>query len=237
MELRAYSPITWLFERVFRFLQFLPPQGLAGRFHGFRSELSMAHVRSRRRSAERSKSVERWIGAYAILDGVAFASCFGWGRGAQIVASIWAVLRVIDIVQATVNVTLFDRLRGRADNRVASRSRLVVLGFLNFGELIVCFATIYGASWHLLKGAFTSPWDALYFSVVTQLTIGYGDLTPTGILRLVVVAQGMSGLAFLALVFARTITALPQIEEVIEPPRKSRSRARAPRPDPTATLH
>ena len=94
--------------------------------------------------------------------------------------------------------------------------RFLVLGFVNFLELIVCFSAIYAFDLTKLKGAM-DPWAALYFSVVTQLTIGYGDLKPLAELRAVAAIQGLSGLSFLALVFTRAITALKAIHEIIAP--------------------
>ncbi|HTO61277.1 MAG TPA: ion channel, partial [Bradyrhizobium sp.] len=54
-----------------------------------------------------------------------------------------------------------------------------------------------------------------YFSVVTQLTIGYGDLTPTSYLRAIIAAQGVLG--FLVGIFAvsRVIAFLPKPQSVI----------------------
>lgn len=215
MKIRDYSPITWIFERAFRFLQFLPPQIIATRKLGNRSYLTPEHVKSIPQSAERAKGVEKFVVLYVVLDVIAFAVSSSDGTILMNAARVWVILRVVDILQATINVTLFDPLRGRADNRVASRARLVVLGFVNFVELIVCFSTLYASRLQELSGA-TTKWDAMYFSVITQLTIGYGDIHPQGILRAVAALQGLSGLVFLALVFARTITALPALEEIIK---------------------
>lgn len=212
MRIRDYSPITFGFERLFRLLQLLPPQVVLSSLLGNRADLTPDQIESRAFTAARARRVEAFIFAYLILDSLAFAATFS-GRQPLLFAGLaWVVLRGVDIVQATVNVMLFDPMRGRTDSQVASRVRLVVRGFVNFLELLVCFATVYASFIDKLKGA-TSPWDALYFSVITQLTIGYGDLAPLGSLRAVAAIQGLGGLAFLALVFARTIAALPPIRE------------------------
>ncbi len=153
--------------------------------------------------------------AYYILDIAALAVMFSGSMTLRFVAAAWAALRIIDIFQVSVNVALFDRVRERQDNKVASRARLTTLAIVNYLELIVCFATIY-ASGYLgeLKGAST-PWDALYFSVLTQLTVSFGDITPIGGLRVIAPIQALVGLLFLVLIFARVISALPPIREVM----------------------
>jgi hypothetical protein len=53
--------------------------------------------------------------------------------------------------------------------------------------------------------------QALHLSVVTQLTIGFGDLAPTGWLRPIVWLQGGSGLALIALFITRYLSMLPTV--------------------------
>jgi Ion channel len=160
--------------------------------------------------------VEYFVVSYLVLDALSFTALFHASYCLVILARAWALLRVLDILQATVNVMLFDQLRGRLDNKVASKTRLVTLGFVNFLELLLLFGTLY-ASWLSKLSRASSPWDALYFSVMTQLTIGYGDMAPTGVLRAVAVAQSVAGLTFVALILARIIGSLPPIEEAIPP--------------------
>jgi Ion channel len=51
--------------------------------------------------------------------------------------------------------------------------------------------------------------DALYFTFVTGLTIGYGDLTPRHVVsRLLAVAIGLAGIMLTGLVAAVTVQAL-----------------------------
>ncbi|MEO5799630.1 MAG: potassium channel family protein [Gemmatimonadales bacterium] len=216
MKLKDYSPLTWLFERSFRLLEWLPPSNIATAIHGRRSKISSAALLDPKQTAIRARSVERFLMGYFGCDLLGFGSMFSSVPCFRLAGAAWAVLRITAILQVTMNVALFDRLRGRTDNRIASLSRMVVLAFLNFGELLVCFATIYSFGLSLLSNA-SDPWDALYFSVTTQLTIGYGDITPTGVLRAVVVCQALSGLVFGALVFARFVAALPPITEILSP--------------------
>jgi hypothetical protein len=70
---------------------------------------------------------------------------------------------------------------------------------------------IYALNYQCLHEAsrpITRPITAFYFSIITQLTIGYGDVYPRGWLRLVVAAQGLIAALFVVSVFARAIGAL-----------------------------
>jgi hypothetical protein len=214
MRIKDYSPITWIFERFFWLLKRLPPQCIQSRFLKERSSLTREQLQSKSETARRAKNIEAFVGAYVVLDVAAFLITFTTSGFLRSIGMVWCVLRIIDIVQVTVNVSLFDSLRGRSDHMVASGIRLVVLSFVNFLELITCFATIYAVFIDDLTNA-GGPWDALYFSIITQLTVGYGDLAPCGGLRAVAALQALGGLSFLTLIFVRTIAALPQFRDTL----------------------
>ncbi|MFS2152610.1 potassium channel family protein [Rhizobium sp. Rhizsp42] len=56
--------------------------------------------------------------------------------------------------------------------------------------------------------------DSLYFTFVTGLTIGYGDLTPkTGIARILAMIVGLSGIVVTGLVAAVSVQALRSTSE------------------------
>ena len=83
--------------------------------------------------------------------------------------------------------------------KLANRS--IILLFFNFFEVIASFAVIYAAGNYLNQPV--STWiDALYFSFITGVTIGYGDFYPineTG--KILVIVQVMSTISFLFLFF------------------------------------
>ena len=61
--------------------------------------------------------------------------------------------------------------------------------------------------------------EALYFSFITGLTIGYGDITPhTPVGRIVSVALGIAGILFSGLVVAITVRAVQNAYEELNSP-------------------
>jgi hypothetical protein len=114
---------------------------------------------------------------------------------------ILAALRIIEILVRTVTV-----------KEVILESRTAVLAGINYVELALCFGVIYALNHQCLNGAFR-PITGFYFSFITQLTIGYGDVSPKGWLRLVVVLQGLIGLLFVVSVLVRAIAALPPVQK------------------------
>ena len=73
--------------------------------------------------------------------------------------------------------------------------RIIFVGLF----LIAAFATIYhfSACEELIKD-FDQEFNALYFSVITFTTIGYGDYAPLGWLRIVAGIEGLLGLIIIA---------------------------------------
>jgi len=75
---------------------------------------------------------------------------------------------------------------------------LLVLGML-LSAVVTGFASLYTQQGWLAAEATSARVDALYFSVVTMATVGFGDLHPlTGDAKVAVMAQIGSGLLFLA---------------------------------------
>lgn len=86
-------------------------------------------------------------------------------------------------------------------NSQRTHKRSLLLLFLNFSEVIGSFGVIYAAGDFLNKSV--ANWsDALYFSLVTGATVGYGDLYPVNSSgKELIMVQIISTLAFLILFF------------------------------------
>lgn len=135
------------------------------------------------------------------------------------VAQSLAISRIVDLVRAGLNTSLFDQATGRDDNRVESAPRLVLLAMLSYVELMVCFAVIYASHLQLLTQADKTPSsvvDAIYFSVLTQLTISFGSPLPDGWLRYVAALQACVGLLLVALIIARMMSSLRPLKSLDE---------------------
>jgi hypothetical protein len=99
---------------------------------------------------------------------------------------------------------------------------VLILLFINFIELIVCFAVAYLASAHLLRmNDLQGPsiGNGLYFSVITQTTIGYGDLQPVSFGKVLAVGQALVGSLFALIILARFVRWLPTMSATGQQPR------------------
>jgi hypothetical protein len=220
---------VWLFE-VLKLVS--PCKGLS-KLHPHlknRSELSPEEVNSHEFTRTRVKLIDRYVAGCIAVE-ISLCALVTW---VQHLSLFWkclivvaASVRIIEIVQVTVNVAVFDRLK-RRDNKVASFDRLVVLSFVNFLELCICFDLLYASDWHRLSGAGRSA-TAFYFSAITQTTIGYGDVYPTGYLRIIASCQGIISLVFAALVFSRFVGTLPPINAILDDGETEVTQSKIPR--------
>jgi Ion channel len=154
--------------------------------------------------------LELAIGAalLSLYNYVDYVVAVGW------VIYLLVTLRVPEIVVRATDVKL---------KNVISPVRTLILAAINYVELMVCFGLVYALNYRNLVDQSHSvpaplwfqhpssaePITAFYFSVITQLTIGFGDVYATGWLRIIVVVQGLIGALFVIVVLGRAISASP----------------------------
>jgi voltage-gated potassium channel Kch len=141
-----------------------------------------------------------------------------------------AGVALIAIALFDVFATLFSHPRGHSP----SRSRTLALaGPISFLVVVASWTTFLGCGWALvywpwmpegflhateLDAVGTSLLDALYFSLVTLSTLGYGDVSPShGLLRVAAPLEALLGLGLLT----------ASVSWLLDLPRVSRRRAQA----------
>jgi len=217
------SLVAFAAERLFNGLRYLPPQLLLlpRTLTQSHSDTDDAEYRKnkQRRARWRDMYVLGWIG----LALVGMAICLGGLPVRRAVAGTVCALaasRVIDIIQSTVNIAVFDRLRAPAGTyRITSLVRSFVLSTINYFELLLWFALVYAMNPTLLQAEgkpVDSFWDCLYFSIATQLTVGYGDVLPEGAGRSIASFQALTGFFFSLLILGRIISLFPRPASVIQ---------------------
>jgi hypothetical protein len=210
-----------LLERFFAWAQFI---SIATWLWGTRSFSRTLEITARDHfELARSRHVEFYmlgwflvllLGGTLSLSAEASGPALSWLRSA---ISCAGALRIADILQANVNMHVFDGARlsreGEPAQYVASQLRSTLISVWNYLELIGWFAILYLQFGGLQNGACSrdmDPMDALYFSTITQLTIGFGDLTPAGrVARSLAMAQGLLGTLFIIFGIGRFAAMLP----------------------------
>ncbi len=239
-SLTECSPITSIAVKLFSFIKWLSPMQWISRFFPIyrpRSELTQEEIQSEDFINRRGPSIENYMIGWLIIEILlVILSCIvTWPNWIKIIFGVVVASRIIEIIQVAVNTTLLDALSGRPDERVSSIIRIIVLTGVNFIELLLCFGVIYATNYMSLSGAGKAI-TGFYFSIITQLTIGYGDVYPTGWLRIVAAVQGLIGIVFIILVFGRVMASFPQMHDVSRengnkgsPTRRSSRRGKARR--------
>jgi hypothetical protein len=138
----------------------------------------------------------------AIAASVALAA-FGSDRGAALIYLIMAALLLV-----TAPVMLWRLLtRGRVDGQVLMGALGVYLMIGLFFAFIFLGIAVLNDGVFFTKATTENPADFVYFSYVTMLTIGYGDLTPaTDMGRMLAVMDGLLGQVFLVTMVARLVS-------------------------------
>ncbi|MDF3076834.1 MAG: potassium channel protein [Sphingobacteriaceae bacterium] len=98
-------------------------------------------------------------------------------------------------------IVIFNRIFVSEHYEGEGYKRSLLLLFFNFVEVVLSFAVIYSTGMYLNKPP-NDYIDALYFSMMTEATVGYGDIHPvnsTG--KLLVMGQALTSIAFLVLFF------------------------------------
>jgi Ion channel len=215
-----HGPLTEAARNFFYFAKWLSPMQWMGliypKFYRPRGELDSAEITDPKYVADRARAIDFYIIACVFVEiALAIFACFGpWPLYARVLLVILVAFRIVEIVQVTVNAVLFDAVSGRSDQLVASTTRMVVLAGINFFELLLCFAIIYATDYMTLSKP-DSPVLAFYVSIVTQLSLGYSDVFPTGWLRIVAATQVLVGFLFVVLVLGRFIASLRSIRSIL----------------------
>jgi hypothetical protein len=221
-RLKDFSPLSWFFERLLFWSEFLSPSILfiptRSLIHSGLHDLNDTHEketyiieRMRHRSRHVDTYILAWI-AFEILLALALevTDLFAF----RVFIRFLMFLRILDIAQANINLNVFDRLRFVETSHVTvSVTRNLILAAITYVELVIVFAAVYATMPDNIKGLVHS-YDCLYFSLTTQITVGYGDLHPVGIARYIGTLQGMIGLFFSLLIMSRFVSLLPAVRTV-----------------------
>lgn len=209
--------ITRVLERFFHLLKMLPPQCFVEERVAHQKKLhSMSPEDRKAAMRKRLKRTESIIASYILLYIVSLFFLVQIQGNAFLMWFLVVVLslRLIDIIQVNVNISIFDhtRLVSQTPTFVFSAARSIILVSHNFIEI----ALIFGFYYTFLPGSLECkaplmPWDYFYFSFITQLTIGYGDITPADPSKGLVVFQALLGYFFTILIVSRVINILPKI--------------------------
>jgi voltage-gated potassium channel len=167
---------------------------LGGCFARRRRVASSIHAR-RGPGVVRLPRIDRWIPVLALVGAASFAiprlGLSPAGQDVALIVSMTVIAIAVayaarDVVVLLIDIALvFEGVTARLD-----RLLMPVMAFLTFYSLlVVVFACLYRIADLTLAAAqfvvLGSPArigfaDALYFSVITIATVGYGDITPAG---------------------------------------------------------
>lgn len=166
----------------------------------------------------RSTQIDIYVLSFVLLCGFFLVNASNGPNELASVTSLgpWVgVFRILDICMAHLWVSMLHRKNGEP-HPVASHNRLLVNGFINYIELAGWFALIYHRIPGILHEQGKPVHDilaCLYFSSITQLTIGYGDITPVGFGRFLAALQAGLGILLLTTFIGKVLSSMRQIPE------------------------
>jgi len=161
--------------------------------------------------------VDAWVLLNPIVAGVTLILVTSDGLNPlKLCLMIYAAIRLLEVTTYQARVVLLDPYNhpGRvSDYALRSYRRTVVLALHNYVEAVIWFAAAYSylRDSFVGKDHLATPIGALYYSMVTMTTVGYGDIAPNACTGQALVIAHLLVAVFMTLViFARIIAFLPR---------------------------
>lgn len=122
--------------------------------------------------------------------------------------------RIIEGFDYRLCIIFVDKYKPNWGLRSINRSLILLV--VNYIEMIIGYAILYmgtrSISYTAKSERVTDPIDAIYFSVVTITTLGYGDILPASSLgRVLCIAETLMGMIFVVLVIGTFLTGVSDI--------------------------
>ncbi|MEY3678093.1 MAG: hypothetical protein RI924_234 [Bacteroidota bacterium] len=112
---------------------------------------------------------------------------------------VFQALNVYLLLETLVYV--FNKIYVSEHETGTAHKRSLLLLFLNYFELVLAFGVIYSSGNHT-NVPFASYLDAIYFSLASSATIGFGDIYPvTDFGKSILICQALTTLSFVVLFF------------------------------------
>lgn len=185
------------------------------------SRVPLANCDDASRTAHFRKRAKIIDGILIFRLGVAIAA-LSFAPSLSIQNWVWELLTLLVTANVLAAVFHFGVLTGgnyqigeaNHTRAVLSIPRVIVLSLYNYIEVLIWFAALYAATGTFKDGKLDAL-SALYFSGVTALTIGYGDIVPIGATRMWVLAESLSGVLILVILLARMIGSAQQVGDYL----------------------
>ena len=157
-----------------------------------------SHVRGRALEAVR-------IAAAIAIVGAIVSAVIGGQRGHGVVFGICALLVLTSPI--VILRRIFSKPQVTVESLLGAVCVYVLLGLV-FAYADFSMQLVGGDPFFAQSGGHGAP-DYVYFSFITQTTVGYGDLTPAvGLPRTMAVLQALAGQIFLVVLVARLVSML-----------------------------
>ncbi len=198
-RVEPHGKFVYFFERVFYFLQFLPPQRfIKNRVDSDdrRSYSELTPHEQKSITLKRVPKIDKYIRVWLYIEiACIFLIALKLNTGyVRWICVVIPLLRLVDILQININILIFDPIRTN-HIFIASRTRLLINALINYFEIILLFGIFYNFSLHNLTDSYIWT-NGFYFSVISQLTVGYGDIHPVHYFKIIATIQIIIGYLF-----------------------------------------
>jgi hypothetical protein len=124
------------------------------------------------------------------------------------------IIRLMDLLQVSFNVLLFDRIRSGHAYKIASPTRLLVLNLVNYVEISIIFGVLAFLARDAFYPEFRSIWHSFYYSIGVITTLGV-NIEPTAIQgKVMFLTEIALGLVFILLIIGRAVSMLPPVRAI-----------------------